>query len=140
MLSFSPTKSYIVRYKLKYLHVLRFILMFDFLIRRFKIWKSNLLTFESWLSERNKYPHLFIVYPTFLRWFPITLTHSVYNDSSLLLCLSCSTTPCLLYPPLQWDTWEYHVREKYIYYIGYLTIIVNNFIILSLYQSYPFVW
>ena len=27
----------------------------------------NLLTIESWLSERHNHPHLFIVHPTLLR-------------------------------------------------------------------------
>ena len=32
-----------------------------------QIRNSSLLTFESWLSERHNYPHLFIIHPAVLR-------------------------------------------------------------------------
>ena len=63
----------------KYLHVLIFILMFDFLIRGFETRNSNLLTFDSWLSERHNCPHLFIVYPH-----PFKLISRRINPSRLL--------------------------------------------------------
>ena len=39
--------------------------MFDSLVRGFEIRNSKLLTFESWLSERQNQPRIFIVHPPF---------------------------------------------------------------------------